>query len=227
MTTQCREMAPDVPVVIGREGDLALGIAPFDPKVSRRALTVTSLGTAWRIEVGNHNGAELRPWGQPAVNCRATETLSWPRVTVRIIGDRSLRHVVLLEHPALVITAERPRVPGQVTESVAAPPALTQPQREALRLLFGPLLTWPQPDNAVPLRLGQVARRLGITTEAVRRRLEEARHKANVLGLSRQVPLTDPEYLHVLVRAGLLPPADEDIVPELRRERFHTQNNRG
>jgi hypothetical protein len=211
-------VTPGRAVVIGREGELALGIDPLDPKISRNAVTVTSTGDGWRLEIGNHNGVDLQLWGQPARPYRTVELLSWPRITVHVKGDRQLRHLVLLDDPALAIASQRPRRSGRHTESVTPPPSLTVPQQEALRLLYAELLAWPPPKQAVPRRINQVAHRLGIGNEAVRRRLEEALQKATALGLSRAVPLTDPEYLYVLVRAGYLPPCDEDLDPVLRRE---------
>jgi predicted DNA-binding protein (UPF0251 family) len=205
------------PVVIGREGELAVGIDPFDPKVSRNAVTVTSVREGWRLEVGNYNGVDLQLWGQPALPYRPVEPLSWPRIAVCVKGDRLFRHLVLLDDPARAISVERPRHVDQLTESLTPPPPLTMPQQEALRLLYAELLAWPPPKQAVPLRINQVAHRLRISSEAVRRRLEEARQKAIALGLNRAVPLTDPEYLYVLVRAGYLPPSHEDLDRVLRR----------
>jgi hypothetical protein len=212
-------VTPERPVIIGREGELPVGIDPFDPKVSRNAVTITSVGDGWRLEIGNRHGVDLQLWGQPALPYyRPGELLSWPRITVCVKGDRRFRHLVLLDDPTLAIGLERPQHSGssRITESLTRPPTLTVPQQEALRLLYAELLAWPPPKQAVALRINQVARRLRIGSEAVRRRLEEARQKAIALGLSREVPLTDPEYLYVLVRAGYLPPSHEDLGSVLR-----------
>jgi hypothetical protein len=46
-----------------------------------------------------------------------------------------------------------------------------------------------------------------VSASAVQARLTEIRAKATALGLARQVPLSDPEYVYVLVRAGYLRPS--------------------
>jgi hypothetical protein len=214
-------VTPGRPVIIGREGELAVGIDPFDPKVSRKAVTVTSNIDGWRIEDGNFNGIDLQLWGQAALPYLPVEPLAWPRIAVSVRGDRRFRHLVLLEDPTLTIFSRRPQNSSRLTESVSPPTPLTAPQQEALRLLYGQLLAWPPPKLATPLRIKQVANRLGISSGAVRRRLEEARQKAVALGLNREVPLTDPEYVYVLVRAGYLPPSDEDLDLVLRQKHQH------
>lgn len=213
---ESRTVTPNLPVIIGREGDVGIGIDPLDPKVSRHALTVTATGDAWHIKVTNRNDADQQLWGQPSLPSRPVETASWPRIAVRVRGDRDLCHWVLLDNPALSIAGRPTRRPSQLTESADRPLPLTVAQQEAIRVLFGDLLAWPPRIPATPLQLKQVASKLQIGQEAVRRRLEEARHKAISLGLSRRVPLTDPEYLYVLVRAGYLRPSHDDLDPPLR-----------
>ena len=213
---ESRAAAPRLPVVIGREGEIGIGIDPFDPKVSRQALTVTATGDAWHIQVTNRHGAARQLWGQPALPSRPVETISWPRIGLRVNGDPELRHWVLLDDPALGVAGLQTCQPSQRTESVDRPPRLTAAQQEAIRALFADVLAWPPRVPATPLQLKQVASRLGIRREAVQRRLEEARRKAISLGLGRVVPLTDPEYLYVLVSAGYLQPSDDDLDPPLR-----------
>jgi hypothetical protein len=208
---ESRTVTPSLPVIIGREGDVGVGIDPLDPKVSRHALTVTATGDGWHIRVTNRNEADLQLWGQPSLPSRPVETVSWPRVALRVKGDRALCHLVLLDDSALSIAGRPSSQPSQLTETVDRPPPLTVAQQEAVRVLFGDLLAWPPRNSAKPLQLKQVANKLKIGEEAVRRRLEGARRKAVSLGLSRMVPLTDPEYLYVLVRAGYLQPSYDDL----------------
>jgi predicted DNA-binding protein (UPF0251 family) len=147
---------------------------------------------------------------------QSVETLAWPRIAFNVRGKLRARHWVLFDSPGLGFPDERPRPPSQVTVSVDPPAPLTTAEQEAMRILFGDLLAWPPRIPAVPRQLKQVGHRLGISPEGVARRLERARGKAMALGLGRAVPVTDPEYLYVLVRAGYLPPIDEDLDPVLR-----------
>lgn len=206
------------PVTIGREGDFPLGVDPLDGKVSRIAVIVTAAPDGWHVKTTNLNGADIQLWGQAPMVCPLGGALWWPRITISVRGHEALRHLVLLDDPALTISPARPQRTGRLTESLAPPPMLTAAQQEALRLLYADLLAWPPRKHAQPLRIHQVANRLGICPESVRRRLEEARRKAFRLGLGRDVPLTDPEYLHILVRAGYLTPAADELDSIIREQ---------
>lgn len=60
-------------------------------------------------------------------------------------------------------------------------------------------------------------RRGGVTESAVQDHLGKALNRALQLGLHHPVGLTDPEYLHLLVRAGYLPlPAQRPYRRRLR-----------
>src|SRR2546430_16358252 len=69
-----RPLVPDTPVVVGREGDIGVGISPVDPKVSRQAVEVTRTARGWRGG-GSHpeggpeppRGAGPFPGGRPGV----------------------------------------------------------------------------------------------------------------------------------------------------------------
>ena len=208
-------------MTIGREGELPLGIDPLDGMVSRVALTVTAIPDGWHVEIANFNSADIQFWGQAPMACQPSSVLRWPRIMVNVWGDQALRHLVLLDNPVLAIVPPRPQRTDRITESLAPPRPLTAPQLEVLRLLYADLLAWPPRKQAPSLRINQVAQRLGMKPEAVRRRLEEAREKAVRLGLGREMPLTDPEYLHVLVRAGYLMPTDDELDPILRDQQHH------
>ena len=103
-----------------------------------------------------------------------------------------------------------------MTETEGRPKPLTVAQEQAVRSLFRPLLAWPPRLGSAPLQIKQVARELGASKESIQRRLEEVRKKAVAVGLSRLGTLTDPEYLYVLVRAGLMSPRQEDLHPLLQ-----------
>lgn len=208
-----REVAVGDGVLIGREGDLGVGVDPVDVKVSRHAVRVLRDDDGWRLTVANRNGVVLQPWGQPSGLADRESTVAWPRVALRVLGSTDMQHWVLLDDPALAIRRAEPEVTTHLTETADPPRALTAPQEEAVRALFRDLLAWPPCLTARPLQLKQVAHRLGVRAESIQRRLEEVRKKAVALGLSRSTPLTDPEYLYVLVRAGYLQPAEGDLDP--------------
>lgn len=214
--TEDREVTPLVAVLLGREGDIAVGVDPVDTKVSRHAARLTRAQFGWAVSVTNRNGIIVHPWGQAAGPAEPECLLPWPRVALRVVGRPDLQHWVLLDDKSLA-PARPPRPPGsQLTEGGARPRPLTAPQEEAVRTLFAPLLAWPPTVPASPLQLKQVARELGTTKESIQRRLEEVRKKAIAVGLSHVGVLTDPEYLYVLVRAGFLEPREEDLHPLLR-----------
>lgn len=196
------------PVVIGREGDVALGVVPEDGGVSRTALTVTATPRGWQIENSNRNGAVLHPWGLAVSLTPAHLVLDWPLIAVRVVGsDHARQHWALLESQ-VAPGADPPVLPraGAATARSDPPKPLTPAELEALWTVFGDVLSWPPRLPAVPLQLKQAARRLGITESGVQLRLEGAQRKALALGLPRPVRLTEPDYLHVLVGAGYLTP---------------------
>lgn len=207
------------PVVVGREGDLLLGVAAADDGISRTALTVTATDDGWRIARSNRNGAVLHPWGLAPYVAPARTLLDWPLVAVHVAGtDDSSQHWVLLHSrtpPEPGGTAEEPaRVATRHSE---APKPLTPAEVEAVWTVFVDVLAWPPRRPALPLQLKQAARRLRISESGVQLRLEGAMRKALSLGLPRPVRLTEPDYVHVLVGAGYLPPPVLEPVRTLRR----------
>jgi hypothetical protein len=199
---------PGHPVVIGREGDLPLGVEPEDGGVSRTALTVVATEHGWQIDNANRNGAVLHPWGLAVSLAPPHLVLDWPLIAVRVVGsDHARQHWVLLESHVRP-DADPPLLPrpGAATTRSDPPKPLTSAELEALWTVFGDVLSWPPRLPAVPLQLKQAARRLGITESGVQLRLEGAQRKALALGLPRPVRLTEPDYLHVLVGAGYLTP---------------------
>jgi hypothetical protein len=210
-----RPLPPDTPLLIGREGDVGVGVDPVDPKVSRRAAEVTRTGSGWRVVVTNRNGVIVHPWGGGAGMAEPDATYGGARLGLRVIGSPEYQHWVLLEDPRLQPRRPDPAPGTSLTETADQPRPLTVPQEQAVRELFGELLAWPPLVPATPRQLKQVASRLGVKPESIQRRLEEVRKKAVALGLSRVGLLTDPEYLYVLVRAGYLTPAADDVHPLL------------
>jgi hypothetical protein len=208
-------LEPDQPMVLGREGDIGVGISPVDPKVSRQAVHITRTDAGWRVVVTNRNGVIVHPWAQPPGMAEPESVFSWPRLALRVVGRPQLQHWVLLDDPALQPRRPVPLPGTELTESVEQPRPLTVPQELAVRALFAELLAWPPLVPATPRQIKQVASRLGVRTESIQRRLEEVRKKAGMVGLSRTSLLTDPEYLYVLVRAGYLAPDEDDLHPLL------------
>ena len=192
----------DVPardeVSVGREGRLRIGAGVPDSRVSREAATVSRTQDGWRVQSSNRNGVIVHPWAQPARVARPVELLAHEYVALRIVGHTDRRHWLLMEDSNSNPPAPMPTLR---TELRTPPRPLTAPQVEVLECLFGKLLAWPPIMGCEPLQLKQVARQIGVSMSAVQARLVEARAKAEGLGLSRQVPLTDPEYLYVLVGA--------------------------
>jgi hypothetical protein len=199
---------PGRPVVVGREGDLPLGVDPEDGGVSRTALTVVASEQGWQIDNSNRNGAVLHPWGLAVSLAPPHLVLDWPLIAVRVVGsDHAHQHWVLLESHVRH-DADPPVLPGPgaATARSDPPKPLTAAELEALWTVFADVLSWPPQLPAVPLQLKQAARRLRITESGVQLRLEGAQKKALALGLPRPVRLTEPDYLHVLVGAGYLTP---------------------
>jgi len=219
-----RECAPDrsqVPVgvrverdrtvVVGREGNLDLGIEFHDVGISRNAVAVTATHEGWRIEVANRNGAVIHPWGLAPYRAQPVALLRWPLIGIRVAGaEPSLQHWVLLESDAYAVGAVDPETGNAptLTRRGSPPPPLAPAELSALQLVFADHLAWPPPTSPpVPRQLKQVAARLGKSLSGVQDRLRSAQDKALRLGLSNPVTLTHPEYFHVLVAAGYVLPS--------------------
>jgi hypothetical protein len=201
-------------LLVGREGRLTLGVEVPDLGISREAVLVTALEDGWDIDVRNRRGAFVEPWGQFAQLVTGGAVLRWPRIAIRVLsGNRSPRvtHWVLLEADRLPIVSrgDGPReATSNQTEGPHTPAPLSRAQEEAVRLIFGPQLAWPPTRPAEPQTISYAARRLGIGDTAVRLRLQGARSRAETLGLSSTVEVTEADYLYVLVRAGYLEPPE-------------------
>jgi hypothetical protein len=201
-------------ILVGREGDLPVGVEVYDRGVSRRAASVTATEHGWQVEILNTNGAVLHPWGQGPTLAGRYNSLSWPRIAIRILNGASpavadtMQHWLLFESDSIGVTTAGARAPSSPTTSTfqpKRPQPLSPGQLEALQVVFADQLQWPPVQPAEPLLLRTAARRLGITESGVQERLSKAHARALHLGLHRAVGLTDPEYLYVLVRAGYVP----------------------
>ncbi|WP_232666494.1 hypothetical protein [Pseudonocardia sp. TRM90224] len=195
----------DRPVVVGREGDIELGVAVHDGGISRQAVTVTATTEGWLIRTANRNGAVIHPWGLASYRAQKSQVVLWPLVGIRVSGTATdQQHWILLESDSY-LDAEGNAVhelPG-LTTSGPVPPALAPAELSALEGVFGEYLAWPPPTAPpVPLQLKQVASRLGKSLSGVQDRLQSAQEKALRLGLPRPTTLTHPDYFHVLVAAG-------------------------
>ena len=195
---------------IGREGELPLAVAVPDTAISRLAAAVTATEHDWLVEVANRNGAVVHPWGQAPELARHRDSLAWPLIGIRMLPDSPAgEHWVLLEADDLSPAPAGPstsRRGATRTDRAARPGDLPPGERQALQTVFADLLAWPPRHPAEPLLLKQAATRIGISISALQDRLRAARTRAQRLGLDRDVALTDPSYLHVLVRAGYLDP---------------------
>jgi hypothetical protein len=198
------------PLDVGREGELPIAVTVPNTAVSRRAVVVTPTEHGWQIEVLNRNGAVLHPWGQAPELAGAHETVHWPLVGLRLLPDvTASQHWVLLEASQISVTpsgATDFRGVRTRTQQAQRPGELPPGEREALQTVFAELLAWPPRQGAEPLLLKQAASRIGISVSGVQDRLKAARARALRLGLHREVALTDPSYLYVLVRGGYLDP---------------------
>lgn len=203
------------PLLIGRHGDLPLGVEVYDRGVSREAAVITATDQGWDVRISNTNGAVIHPWGQAPILAAQRNFLTWPLIGIRFLTgtdagvEEKMQHWVLLESDTIAVTpfGARSSGPGPTTTSKGDPPRpLSAAQEQAVRLVFAPQLCWPPVQPAVPRQLKQVARALGITEGAVQQRLAPVQGRALRLGLHREVLLTDPEYLYLLVRAGYLDP---------------------
>ena len=127
------------------------------------------------------------------------------RIGLRVLGNHRRQHWVLMEQELETRPADRIGRRTLATELGTSVRPLTLAQLEVVDLLFGEVLAWPPRLDAGVAQLKQVARRAGVSVSAVQARLTEVRSKAEALGLTRQVPLADPEYVYVIARAGFLP----------------------
>jgi hypothetical protein len=198
---------PGDPVTVGRRAAVPLGVDMADEGISRVAVTVTAGPGGWAVEVANRNGAVLHPWGLASARALANQVVRWPLVAVRIAGTEvHQRHWVLLEHDGYGEPPE-PGDSGYSTRLDSRPPPLAPAELAALQVTFADFLLWPPPANPPQARqLKQAAARLGKSLSGVQDRLRSAMDKALRLGLPAPTTLTQPDYLHVLVAAGYLPP---------------------
>lgn len=200
-------LTTDISVIVGREGELLIGVTPEDTGISRRALTITPTATGWSLLSSNSNGAVLHPWAQPAawLDPGIAQLSVWPRIAVRLIGSRAdLQHWVLLVGDHYEMLGGRDGATPTNTVTPRAPLALTTAQTEALRAVFGPHLQWPPVVGPLPTTLQAAARHLGISEAAIYQRLEAAQNRAYQLGSHRQYGVTEPDYVYVLARHGYL-----------------------
>lgn len=204
-------------LLVGRRGDIPLGVEVPDSGVSRRALTLTSEPTGWLLDVSNRNGAVLHCWGQKPLDVLGEIRVRWPRVAVRFLNgskpnaEDDREHWILLESNDLAITREGPQQDADSTSRTftpGPPPNLTDDQLAAVEAVFSEVLQWPPVASPQPRKLSSVARELGISTSAVQERLKHAREKAIRCGFYGSVGLTDSSYLYALVRSEFmkLPP---------------------
>lgn len=182
-------------VTIGRAAELPLGHTA-DARVSRLALTVTATNDGWSVQAANRNGVLLHPWGLPARYAQRDESSAAPRLALRVVGSIVREHWVLLEDDTRL-----PRATGS---------GPTTAEVHTLRLLFPDLLEWPPVLAEWPPGVDQVAAALGVTPAAVRQQLEDIHAHAVTLGVTPDVTLADPDYVHALARAGFLRP---DLFP--------------
>jgi len=218
LSTDEQSLGQGESLLIGREGDLAVGTTAPDTGVSRRALVVCPGTDGWHVESMNSNGAILHPWAQAErwLTPGEPEDLRWPRIGIRLVGSRpGLHHWVLLESDAYTIDPVRAGTSTN-TETPRPPLPLTDAQLAALTTVFAQHLAWPPVAGPLLLTLQAAARRLGISEAAVYQRLEAVQARAYQLGLHRQHGVTDPDYLYLLVRHGYLP-APTTTVAELER----------
>lgn len=195
-TIGTRAMQPGDSVSVGRAAELPVGHTK-DARVSRLALTVACTESGWAIESTNRNGVLVHPWGLPPRYAQRDESSVAPRLALRVVGSIVREHWVLLEDDT------RLNGHGGAAPTAAEP---TATELEALRLLFPDLLEWPPVLNEWPPGIEQVAASLRTTPETLVRRLEEIRARALPLGLAPEVTVADPEYVHLLVKAGWLRP---------------------
>ena len=213
-----RQIGSNQSLVFGRGGTVPIASEPVDEQVSRRALALDTPVRGWHLTPLNRNGVMLYLWGQAPRPLTHPEPVIWPRVALRLLGTPDLEHWVLLDDNEIYTVGVIDLTMTNTTTTATAPPVLplTGPQLIALRAVFGELLAWPPKNSSSTPKLSKVARQEEIGTTAVQKRLLQAKERAVRLGLSRNSSLVDPEYLYVLVRAGLVPPEPSDLDPVLR-----------
>jgi hypothetical protein len=197
----------DQQVTVGRAGDIMVGVDVADSGISRVVATITATPQGWTVKNTSRNGIVIHPWGLAPLRATTDVRLHWPLIGLRILGaEPDARHWVLLECDRYAIDDADPNQAIGTTLQADPPRPLTPAEQQALATVFEAILAWPPPlILAEPLQLKQAGRRLGISASAVKVRLEGARAKAELLGLDRQVGVTDPAYLHVLAAAGYVP----------------------
>src|SRR5215471_14232523 len=99
--TDDRTIEPHIEMLLGREGDIGVGVVPVDSKVSRQAATVTRSAHGWTVTSTNRNGIIVHPWGQVAGRAEPVCLLPWPHVALRVVGSPELQHWVLLDDDTL------------------------------------------------------------------------------------------------------------------------------
>jgi hypothetical protein len=190
---------------VGRSAEISIGAAPADRLLSRVAVRVINTGDSVLLDISNRNGAVLHRWGLPARPAGRREAVRWPRVGVRVVGGAESAYWVFVSVDGPGYPADT-APPGTDTLPRPVVRALTAAQQDAVREVFRDVLSWPPVVPARSVRLDMAAENLGVSLSAVQARLTDARTKARALGLAREVPLADPEYVHLLVRAGHLRP---------------------
>ena len=150
-------VVPERLTVVGREGEVPVGLEPADTGISRRALRVGVDDSGWTVHVDNTHGAVVHPWGQ-APHWYEKGTVArhrWPRVGIRLVGsERTLEHWVLLESGAFQLAQPEPADPVVVasgTDLVRLPNPLTDTQLAAVRAVFPEHLAWPPHSGPVPV----------------------------------------------------------------------------
>lgn len=205
-------VVPERLTVVGREGEVPVGLEPADTGISRRALRVGVDDSGWTVHVDNTHGAVVHPWGQ-APHWYEKGTVArhrWPRVGIRLVGsERTLEHWVLLESGAFQLARPEPADPVVVaggTDLVRLPNPLTDTQLAAVRAVFPEHLAWPPRSGPVPVPIAAAAGRLRVSATAVSERLSKVQERAYALGLHQLIGVSDPEYVYKLIRHGYIPP---------------------
>lgn len=192
---------------MGRQGDIEVGIDPPDTGISRIAVEVAPVPAGWRFVAANRAGVVIHRWAQRSewAELRREETVRWPRLALRIVGNvPGLHHWLLLESDRYPIV--QPSKPNRSVTQLAPPPRpLTVSQLEAINIVFREHLEWPPVAGPEPVPLSAAGRRLGVGAGAVQQRLAAAQSRAYQLGSHQQYNVTEPEYLYVLVRNGYIP----------------------
>jgi hypothetical protein len=203
----------DQPFSVGRAGQISLGVGVPDSGISRVVATISATPAGWTIQDTSRNGIIIYPWGLAPVHTATDTRLRWPLIGLRILGaEPDARHWLLLECDQYPTDGAGSTRAASTTVRTTPPRPLTPAEQEALFTVFEAALAWPPPlTPGEPLQLKQAGRRLGVTASAVKVRLEGARAKAELLGLERQVGVTDPAYLHVLVAAGYVWPPEARV----------------